>query len=410
MTRFLLFGLLLGVAWAPSVAHSQTRERVKISNIRIGLPNGPFGDASRRGVYKLGQWAPVYADLECTRDTEEALRLTAETLDADDILTQGGVDIAPMTKGERRGAAELGRVPYLKASSLYAAVTVRVMGAESGRNYGEANSRGSSSTEAMNAGGYLVLGVGGSLNTLRLPGVAGPDADAANSKELWNGWVSTSQIVEPSLLPDHWIGYSAVDVMILHTGANRAFWEELAAPQHDRRRRAIAEWVRRGGRLIVGLGTNLDAFLNVREMKDLLPVNVPAAGKVNTNRLGMRWAVTAKNPLVDLKYPGGQTEFASAAFEPRADRAAKSLLDEMTGDRVTRPVGVQGVYGMGRVTAFAFDLDRSPFADMPDRSAFWETALTLGGYQLPQVSENVQTYSRNYDEFTGAMQGSLDFF
>ncbi len=409
MTRFLLLGLLLGVVAGPSAAIAQTRERVKISNIRLGLPNGPYADSSRRGMYKTGAWAPVYADLECVRDTEEALRLTAETLDADDIMTQGGVDIAPMTTGERRGAAELGRVPYLKASSMYTSVTVRVTGAESGRNYGESGARGSSGSEALNAGSYLIVAVGGSLNSLRLPSADAAAADAATAKELRNGWVSTSQITDPGLLPDHWIGYAAADVMVLQTGADRAFWEVLAAPQHDRRRRAIAEWVRRGGRLIVGLGTNVDAFVNLKEFADLLPATVPAAGKTNVNILEMKWQGARQNLNATLSYPNGKDAFASAILEPKADRAAKTILTELVAKDI-RPLAVQGGYGMGRVTVFAFDLDRSPFTDMLNRGPFWENVLSLGGYQLPDAGVPLQTYNRDYDEYTGAMQGSLDFF
>ncbi|WP_020469277.1 hypothetical protein [Zavarzinella formosa] len=413
MYRFLLIGLVLGVLGGPSVSLAQNRERIKVTNIRIGLPNGPSGDPSRRGIYKTGQWAPVYADLECVKDTEETLLFTAEVLDADEIMTQGSVEIPTMVQGERRTAAELGRIPYLKASFNYASVNVRITGKDSGRTYADTNSR---TTEGMTTGSYLILSIGGNLNSLRLQNRESGDGDVNSSKDLRNGWIGTSQILEIGLMPDHWIGYSAVDLMILNTGSNRAFWEELAAPQHEKRRKAVAEWVRRGGRLIVGLGTNVDAFVNIREFKDLLPVNVPAAGKVNVSKLLMEWLVNVRQENnVRLFYNNGPGEFASAIIEPRTDRAAKPLLQdfvEENGPRGAqrRPLAVQGVCGTGRVTVFAFDLDRSPFVDFNQRSAFWENTLAQCGYQIPEFGQELQSYSRNYDEFPNALQGNLDFF
>src|SRR5256886_15086102 len=78
--------LLLPLALAvllPSVLAAQTRERVKVTGVRLGLPVGPFtSDSTRRGIFKTGQSAPVYVDLECTQDTEEPLQLIAAAKDA----------------------------------------------------------------------------------------------------------------------------------------------------------------------------------------------------------------------------------------------------------------------------------------------------------------------------------------
>src|SRR5262245_31957031 len=109
MTRGLLLACLTLALLAPSHAMGQTRERVKISGLRLGFPNGPFGagSISRPSVFKPGQWAPIYVDLECTRDTEEPLQLVVETKDADEAVTEGTVEIAAMNKGDRLMANEL---------------------------------------------------------------------------------------------------------------------------------------------------------------------------------------------------------------------------------------------------------------------------------------------------------------
>ena len=142
MSRGLTLACLLLALVVPPAAVGQSRERVKITGVRFGLPNGPFNtDSGRRTMFKPGQWAPVYVDLECTRDTEEPLQLVVETKDADEAITEGVVEIAAMNKGDRLGGNELGRLPYLKAGNMYAVVSVRVRGARSGRTYGQLEER-----------------------------------------------------------------------------------------------------------------------------------------------------------------------------------------------------------------------------------------------------------------------------
>src|SRR5262249_39554325 len=53
-------------------------------------------------------------------------------------------------------------------------------------------------------------------------------------------------------LPAQWFGYNGIDLLILTTG-NDAFLKELLAPRNKERVSAIAEWVRRGGRLVVSV-------------------------------------------------------------------------------------------------------------------------------------------------------------
>ena len=56
-------------------------------------------------------------------------------------------------------------------------------------------------------------------------------------------------------MPDRWFGYEAADVVVLTTGSQtfiNSLNDDSAAPQ----RKALAEWVRRGGKLIVSVGAN----------------------------------------------------------------------------------------------------------------------------------------------------------
>src|SRR5262249_31669206 len=60
-------------------------------------------------------------------------------------------------------------------------------------------------------------------------------------------------------LPARWFGYDAVDLLILPTGSEGS--EEVVKDllADSARREALAEWVRRGGRLVVSVGRNQQA-------------------------------------------------------------------------------------------------------------------------------------------------------
>jgi hypothetical protein len=411
MTRGLTLACLAVGLVLPPAALAQTRERVKVTGLRLGLPVGPVrSDGSRTGIFKPGQWAPVYLDLECSRDTEEPLQVIVETRDADDVITEGSIEIAAMAKGDRVLGNELGRLPYLKPGQVYATVNVRVKGAQSGRTYGESGERHMQSVEGP---AFVVLGVGANLNSIRFPTAERgqeDEAQLAGTRELRGGWVETSQILDVGLLPDHWFGYGAVDLMVLGTGADRDFWERLAAPQNDKRRKAIAEWVRRGGRLVLSVGTNPDVLEAVKEIKDILPATIPPGGKRSVNKLEFAWQghVLASPRAGILAFADGRTDFAVAKLEPRPDRPTSAVITEGESSRI--PVAVQGPYGLGRVTVLAFDLDRAPFTDWrAGRAGFWENLVNQTGYLLPR-DVKLDRYGSEYDKHTGALQGSLDFF
>src|SRR5262249_2537850 len=106
-------------------------------------------------------------------------------------------------------------------------------------------------------------------------------------------------------------------------------------------------------------------------------------------------------------------DFPVATLQPRADRSSHAILIEQSTDRKQpdRPLALQGSFGQGRVTVFAFDLDKSPFVDWNKRAGFWENLVNFAGYTLPPLNEKLERYgSTKYDEFGASLQGSLDYF
>ncbi|HVK09440.1 MAG TPA: hypothetical protein VM597_11750, partial [Gemmataceae bacterium] len=387
---------------------------------------GPFANEQGRKMFKLGQWAPVYMDLECVRDTEEGLVVWVETKDADGAVSEAKIETASMVKGERRTAVEIGRAAYLKPGDAFSDVSVRVRGAESGRLIGPEVQMSATMTRGGGIDGpsFMLLGVGASLSTVRFStdvreedGRRNPNANRnLSNNALRNGWVETAQLLELGLLPDQWFGYGAADVIYLGTAADRQFWVDFAAPQHEKRRKALAEWVRRGGRMIVSVGANPDVLNEVKEIRDLLPATVSPTGKRNVPKLTYSWDLTGNivSPRGAIE-AGGKAEFAVVTPAPRADRSARVLLYEGEGEG-RKPLGVQGAYGLGRVTLIGFDLDRPPFAEANQRAPFYENLFSAAGYRLPDATANYERatgYSSTgpkMDEHVLMLQGSLDYF
>jgi hypothetical protein len=396
-----LLSLVLGLLLAAD-ASAQTRERVKILNIHIGFPAAGVS-GSRSGIFKAGQWAPVYVDLECIRDFDppENLYVIVDTTDGDGVLAEGQVEITGLKlKGDVLRSIELGRVPYLKPGSYQANVSVRVKGVKSEKTFGESTA---SYLSAINAAKFVVLGIGTNLNGMRFPG-----SNAGQDDPTHNGWVQPAQYLEVGAMPDHWLGYGAADLIVLGTGGDRDFWIKLSEQQNEKRRKALVEWVRRGGRLVISIGTNADVLDALKEIKDILPATVGAKRSVTGLPFAWSSGQNSRNGLIRSGANGG--EFAVVALQPRADRGARVLVTEDGG--ANRPLAVQGSYGLGRVTVFGFDLDKPPFVDWESRAGFWENLVNQCGYVLPssgKLDDNTN-YSQSYDQFSSGLQGSLDFF
>src|SRR5262249_21767692 len=88
MRCLMLLSLVFAIAaLTPDSGHAQTKERLIIEKVRVGLPGGRKFEA---GKYKTGYWTPIYVDL--TVGPEDIPRhhaeLVVETSDNDGLLNQ----------------------------------------------------------------------------------------------------------------------------------------------------------------------------------------------------------------------------------------------------------------------------------------------------------------------------------
>ena len=158
----------------------------------------------------------------------------------------------------------------------------------------------------------------------------------------------------------------------------------------------------------MGVGTNVDVLEPLKEIKDMLPAVIPPGGKRMAGGVRFEWTAGITTQKQDrITFRDGKSEFAIATLEPRRDRPTRTILEDFD---TKKPLAVQGAYGQGRVTIVAFDLDRGPLNEWGARRQFWDNMVAQAGYVIPSPNQKLEKYGTRHDEYTGALQGSLDFF
>jgi hypothetical protein len=216
---------------------------------------------------------------------------------------------------------------------------------------------------------------------------------------------------EVRLLPTRWFAYEPVDLLILTT-ANRDFLLGLLNDR-DNRKEALAEWVRRGGRLVISAGRNQDV---VAKLDDYLTLPAAITGVKQLPRLQnvQRWSASSPEPLWNALPPnnpdGPRPPLEVAKLEPKPGRELTQLVVEPDGS----PLLVQGAYGMGRITLIGFDLDQPPFTTWKSQDDFWEKFLLLTAPPMKRQAANANPprglLETDRSELASQLQVNLEAF
>jgi hypothetical protein len=406
LSTFAISALVSALVLFGFAADARADYPIVIKNVRVGFPAGPLGqqrDENNQSypIFKAAAWAPVWVELgQTARVEDEKIRISVETADGDDVLAVGSVIVEPLG----REFTIIERIPYVKPGGVSSDIKVSVRGATTGKVLAEPWQR---SLPGIYPSRYLILSVGAALPGLRLTHGEGLASEEVGENEpVRNGWVELAQITRVSEMPDQWFGYQAVDLMVLCTAADPKFWTDLAADA--RRRSALREWVARGGRLVVSVGTNPGAIRALPELLEILPARLPVNGQRSVAQIGL---VLPNSPRM-LLVPATGSTVVRHAIEPIAERPylLKLAADERDNPP---PLVVQAAYGIGRVTLVLFDLDVSPMVEWKHREAFWEWLINNSSSRLPTGAERATAEPRtneSEDEYVNRLQSNLDFF
>ena len=400
------FALLLFAA--PALA----KDKVKITGVEVGFPAGA---KDRPDVSKFGAWAPVYVALEVLGEIGEPAELLVEAPDADELATTLAVplNLAGVAPGTKVFAPDRGALGYVRPAGSSSEVTVTVRTAK-GSPLSEPFRVRLKPREPLQ---YVALALGGAPAGFELPKPSG--AAGAEAGPLRNGRVELAHVADFARLPDHWFGYDAADLVLLNTGAAPEFLTRLFgsdAPADVRKREALVEWVRRGGRLVVSVGAQAKAAAALPHLKALVPYAINPADPVRTKpAVAFSWAVQRNIATATLDAKGG-APLALANLVPQPGRAARVISPPPEGKSVgPEPVAVQSAFGLGRVTVIGFDLDRAPFSENQHRLDFWDWILRDCGANRASAGGDLRvrqpgTLTEDEDEAAVALRAYNDAF
>ncbi|MBX9582204.1 MAG: hypothetical protein K2X87_18010 [Gemmataceae bacterium] len=423
LTRFAVVVALLAVA-GPAAAADRP---VRITSARVGFPKvGPDGVVNPAdSVCKFGQWAPVYADLELVGEVTGPAELVVETPDADGVITSMAVwvDLMGWPVGRTVAAHARGPMAYVRPAGGTAETTIRVRGKD-GRPLSDPYRIPNLRTREPLS--YVVLGLGSTELRSPLPGFDLPKPGGAADPDappgpLRNGRVELTAITNADDLPQHWIGYDGADLVVLPTG-NAEFVGQLSAVRGPPGRRfdPLAEWVRRGGRLVVSAGTSAKLLTDPDGLKYLLPDVFRADAPTKTvTQLPVYWAARETSQTTTLNTvlrQAGGFPVANLQLPPgRPGRVVSPPPARQTEG--SEPVAVQVPYGLGKVTVIGFDLDRPPFTAYAGRADFWDWVLREGGANRASVGNEARPLAASAsgpageeDEVAAAVRAHLDTF
>jgi hypothetical protein len=387
------------ISLTPSGARAQPRAKVYIDDVRVGfsaaLEPGEIGDErGRASLYKPGFWTPVFVQVRAGAEGVVKGRLLVETADSDDVANVYSVPLPPAGLEPNETFTALA---YAKPGSLRSDFVIRV----------EADNRSAEvkkAFDALGAADALCLTLGSRLNGLKQ--ALAPQANPDNPSPVMERQ-RVASVDDVRALPHRWYGYTAADVVILTTG-DRKFVDNLLQADPSRKQ-ALADWVRRGGHLVISCGSNRDQLAELfRRLQIPLPVTVtgplPVAGLDP-----LRTWVSGQQPFS----AGAATLEEGARLERRPGEEYEPLLPARADEQVA-PLVLRWPYGTGQVTLVAFDLDRPPFTTWVGQADFWKVLLPRCGVKPPakpsQSPKSVSSEDRGVADLASDLQKRLDQF
>ena len=399
---------LASLVLLPLGAEAQ-RPRLKIDGVKMGFLLNP-----QQGEFKSGAWTPVYVSITAPPEGLPEATLSIECADSDDVRNSYSVPIRSLEPNESTVV-----LTYIRPGSSHGEVVAKVrikeyLPYELKENY-----------VAMPLGQVLYVGIGERLVGLRRSlanehkaankaNQQGDEEDDPLGRDT--GPRRLAFVDDIRQVPTRWFAYEGVDILLLTTG-NREFVEKLLNDQEGRKE-AIAEWVRRGGRLVISTGSNLDIFNDERmaPIRAMLPADI--AGRVQLPRVRMleRYAPTQVPSAFENPKPRNNPEAPPppidvAKLAPRPSKLAEASLKE----RDDLPLRVSGAHGLGRVTILAFDLDREPFTKWGGQLEFWKKfRRELGREPTEETAMNPnmmwQMQQNNSQDVASKLQNNLEEF
>jgi hypothetical protein len=367
-----------------SAAPLGTADRVDVRVERFGL-----GDDVRPGA-----WAGIRLQLQEQSGvvTRALAQVHLRDADGDTLLARRDVTLTP---GVPRTVWLYVRLPWTLERSSVLLVTVREAEEVAGGALLAGEQLGSAriSPTRIEPASFPRFGVVGrptaGLEQYRLPAPRSGAADAF-APSAGEAHAVISGLV-PGDLPDEWLGLDAYEVLLWTEGSPLDLTEG--------RDRALAEWIRRGGHLVVVLPPAGSQWFSARNpLAEAMPA-VEVERVEDADLSPYRWLLTTPT-FDDERLPDSAIV---QAFVPRANAGASAATEVISGPHGC--VVARRVYGTGFVTVIGLPLtSRALASDVLRADAFWHRVLgerfeIVSMRELQDDQQLANRYSRTETRF-----------
>jgi hypothetical protein len=410
--RYALLSLTLAsLLLAPGLACAQPVPIAKIEKVRIGFR--PYNEALGFGRFKIGLWTPVYVEITAGPKGLGAqpgdCYVEVETSDFEDVGTiyRTPVRLDPNETGTFIAYTKTGTgggIPDVK-------VTLHI-----GNRTMHPPREGDM---AMELQGHVYLALGRRVADLPAALLRKNEKDKDDVQFVDEGRRRAALFEDKvDLLPPHWFGYDGVDLIIL-SADNREFLTKLADPGHVEQLRALVQWVRRGGRLVIPMSIQTQPLVNNLLTRNAWQPPVPVVPPAQTaekfpqpERLA---GIEAWGEVNNMPLPNpGEKPPSVAQLEPPGAPSGDWDIEARVGNE--GPALIARVkYGLGQIVYIAFSLDDPVFSQWPGRHDFLRKAIAklaprTGQDIANQPNPGFQFRRQDSSDVTSQLYSALDNF
>ena len=340
------------------------------------------------GLYKVGHWVPVRVNITSSQALTGRVELT--------VPDGEGSPCATVYSDQQLSAGKTSLNLLVKFGRVDSYISVRFSPDEKGQDSIERFFSSEKINDAIPTREQLIVSIGSDV---------GIEQALTQRRRTSNDQYHVALVDSAAALPDEWIGYTGVDMLVLTTLKSDAL-HELTKLQSN----AIVEYVRRGGRVILSAAERAESiFFNSNPLAELL------AGRFvetiqETRTGGIEEYVGGANQRLD-RSESPDTEFQYPLARV-SNVSGQVLASEGVRENRT-PLIIVGYSGIGQTIYTAFDLDAPMIATWQDRT---ELLIRIVEIAFPRTIESederssVSMTRSGFDDLTGQLRVSLESF
>jgi hypothetical protein len=383
----------------------------RIDKVRVGFK--PYNENAAFGRSKVGLWTPVYVEITAGPNglpKQAGAWIKVETPDFEGV---GTIYRTPVVLGENETGVFLA---YTKSGSTNPDVNVEL-------HVGNRTFRDPTGGRflSMELHGHSYLALGRRIGDLPAALSRKEDKEKQDNVGFQDDSQRKTALFEDdaSLLPAHWYGYDGIDMVFLSTDS-KDFLTRLADQGHTEQLKALVQWVRRGGRLVIPVARQtqerLANLLGKGAWQPPVPVIPPAETPEKFKQPERLAALEHWGDVNNLPLPNaGEKPPVVAQLEPAGINAGDWEVEARAG--VDGPPLIARVrYGLGQIVYLAFSLDDPVISQWAGRDKFLRTFIVKvaprSGLDLGQQNQRAPRGfgNNNSNDVTSQLYNNLDNF